>query len=305
MPSDPQLPPGVVAAAETLGSAIGDARVRLGRGLRTLIAGDRPPVRDLDQPIEGDPGLFGPDSATWRIHADGSMLIGGIRALLLQMMEPRTMAGVADHSDFRRHPEDRLAATSHFVAVTTFETTAEADRAFAMVERVHRRVVGTTPEGLAYAANDPHLIAWVHHAEVDSFLRAYRRYGAAPLSTADADRYVAEMAIICERLGGEEPARSVAELDAWLLAIDPELVAGEQARDAARWLMLAPLPLAARPAYAILAPAAVGLLPDRVRAELRLPLVPGLDAVVVQPAARALVRTLAWAIEGAIGADAA
>ena len=167
------------------------------------------------------------------------------------------------------------------------------------------KVVGTTPEGLAYSANDPHLIAWVHHAEVDSFLRAYQRYGAEPLSAADADRYVAEMAVICERLGGEPPARSVAELDAWLAAIRPELAAGNQARDAARWLMLAPLPLAARPAYAVIAPAAVGLLPDWVRDELRLPLVPGLDAAVVQPAARVLVRTLVWAIEGAIEADAA
>jgi uncharacterized protein (DUF2236 family) len=305
MASDPHLPPGVVAAAEAIGSAIGDARIRLGRGLRTLIAGDKPPVRDLNQPVEGDPGLFGPDSITWRVHADGAMLIGGVRALLLQMMHPETMAGVADHSDYRRHPEDRLANTSHFVAVTTFGTTHEADLAFAMVERVHRRVVGTTPEGLAYSANDPHLIAWVHHAEVDSFLRAYQRYGAEPLSAADADRYVAEMAVICERLGGEPPARSVAELDAWLAAVRPELAAGNQARDAARWLMLAPLPLAARPAYAVIAPAAVGLLPDWVRDELRLPLVPGLDAAVVQPAARVLVRALVWAIEGAIEADAA
>jgi uncharacterized protein (DUF2236 family) len=113
------------------------------------------------------------------------------------------------------------------------------------------------------------------------------------------------MAVVCERLGGEPPARSVDELRDWLDAMRPELSAGAQARDAARWLMLAPLPLAARPAYAIIAPAAVGLLPDWVRDELRLPLVPGLDPLVVQPAARALVRTLVWAIEGAIGADAA
>jgi uncharacterized protein (DUF2236 family) len=305
MEPDSHLPPGVVAAAEALGSAIGDVRVRLGRGLRTLIAGDNPPVRDLDQPVEGDPGLFGPDSVTWRIHADGSMLIGGVRALLLQMMHPLTMAGVADHSDYRRHPEDRLANTSRFVAVTTYGTTADAEQAFEMVERVHRRVVGNAPDGRPYAANDPHLIAWVHHAEVDSFLRAYQRYGADRLSTADADRYVAEMAVVCERLGGEPPARSVDELSDWLDAVRPELSAGAQARDAARWLMLAPLPLAARPAYAIIAPAAVGLLPDWVRDELRLPLVPGLDPLVVQPAARALVRTLVWAIEGAIEADAA
>ena len=68
---------------------------------------------------------------------------------------------------------------------------------------------------------------------------------------------------------------------------------------------LAPLPLPSRPAYAVLFPAAVGLLPAWVRNDLRLPSVPGLDPLIVRPAARALVRTLAWAIEGAIEADAA
>jgi len=113
------------------------------------------------------------------------------------------------------------------------------------------------------------------------------------------------MAIVNDRLGGEYAARSVAELDEWMRTIRPELEAGQQARDAARWLMLAPLPLAARPAYGVIAPAAVGLLPAWMREQLRLPLVPSLDPLVVQPAARALIRTLTWAIEGAIEADAA
>lgn len=305
MENKPTLSPGVTAVAEALGSAIGEIRVRVGRELRTIIAGDNPPVRDLTRPIEGDPGLFGPDSVTWRVHADGSMLIGGVRALLVQMMHPLAMAGVAEHSDYRRHPLDRLANTSNFVATTTFGTTEQADAAFALVRRVHERVVGTAPDGRPYSANDPHLISWVHHAEVDSFLRAYRRYGASPISDADADRYVAEMAVINDRLGGEYAARTVAELDAWTESMRPELIVGQQARDAARWLMLAPLPLVARPAYGVIAPAAVGLLSTEMREALGLPSVPALDPLVVQPAARALIRTLAWAIEGAIEADAA
>lgn len=305
MDTDPQLPSGVIAAAEAIGSAIGDARLALGRGLRTMIAGDNPPVRDLGAPIEGDPGLFGPESVTWRIHSDGSMLIAGVRALLLQMMHPLAMAGVADHSDYKRHPLDRLANTSQFVAATTFGTTEQADASFAIVERVHQRVVGTAPDGRPYSANDPHLLSWVHHAEVDSFLRTYQRYGATPLSAADADRYVDEMSIINDKLGGEHAARSVAELDEWMATIRPELIVGQQARDAARWLLRAPLPITARPAFAVIAPAAIGLLPEWVRSALRLPNVPSLDPIIVQPAARALVRTLEWAIEGAIEADAA
>lgn len=291
--------------AESIGAAIGDLRIRVGRELQTLIAGDAPPVRDLTQPIEGDPGYFGPESVTWKVHSDGAMLIGGVRALLVQTMHPLAMAGVAEHSDYKRHPLDRLANTSSFVASTTFGTTEQADAAFALVTRVHERVVGTAPDGRAYSANDPHLLSWVHHAEVDSFLRAYQRYGASPLSPAEADQYVNEMAIVNDRLGGEYAARSVAELNEWMHNIRPELEAGQQARDAARWLMLAPLPLTARPAFGVIAPAAVGLLPTWMREQLKLPFVPALDPLIVQPAARALIRTLTWAIEGAIEADAA
>lgn len=305
MGPEPTLSPGLTAVAQALGSAIGDLRVRVGRELRTLIAGDNPQVRDLTQPIEGDPGLFGPESVTWRVHSDGAMLIGGIRALLVQTMHPLAMAGVADHSDYKRHPLDRLANTSNFVATTTFGTAEQAASSFALVRRVHERVVGTAPDGRAYSANDPHLLSWVHHAEVDSFLRSYQRYGAAPLSAVDADRYVDEMAVINDRLGGDYSAHSVAELDEWMESVRPELEAGQQAKDAAKWLMLAPLPLTARPAFGILAPAAVGLLPTWMREELKLPTVPALDPLVVQPAARALIRTLTWAIEGAIEADAA
>jgi uncharacterized protein (DUF2236 family) len=304
----PDLPLGRLAAPVTapvgaIGSAVdaavGDVRLHLARGLRRMVAGDRPPVRDLSRPVEGDPGLFGPDSVTWRVHADASMLVGGLRALLLQMLHPLAMAGVADHSDYRRHPDRRLARTARFVAATTYGTTEQAEEALEAVRRVHRSVVGTAPDGRPYAASDPHLVAWVHHAEVDSFLRAHQRYSAAPLDRADEDRYVAEMAVLCERLGGEPPARSVAEVRAYFATVRPELHGGRQARDAARWLMVPPLPLAARPAYAVIAPAAVGLLPRWAQRELWLPLLPGVDPVLVRPATRALLRTLSWAVEGA------
>jgi uncharacterized protein (DUF2236 family) len=291
------------AVTGAVDSAVTGVRTQLGRGVRKMVAGDRTPVRDLSRPVEGDPGLFGPDSVTWRIHGDSSMFVGGLRALLLQLLHPLAMAGVAEHSDYRRHPDRRLARTAVFVATTTYGTTEQAEDAFALVRRVHQTVVGTAPDGRPYAASDPHLVAWVHHAEVDSFLRAYQRYGSDPLSAADADRYVAEMAVVCERLGGEPPARSVAELRSYFSSVRPELRAGSQAHEAARWLMVPPLPLAARPAYAVIAPAAVGLLPSWAQRELWLPILPGIDPLVVQPAARALLRTLAWAVEGAFAAD--
>ncbi len=272
-------------------------RRRLASSMRQTIVGDGPPPRDL-RVVSGDPGLFGPGSVTWRVHADASMFIGGLRALLLQTMHPLAMAGVADHSDYRHDPIGRLWRTSIYVGTTTYGTTEEAHAAVAMVKRVHDRVRGIAPDGRPYAANDPHLLTWVHHAEVDSFLAAYQCYGAEPLSPADQDRYVDEMSVLCELFDAEPAARSVAELRAYFAVMEPELHAGAQAREAARWLMVPPLPWTTRLPYAVIAPAAVGLLPGRVRRDLWLPLAPGVDPLLVRPAARALTRSLAWVMGG-------
>jgi uncharacterized protein (DUF2236 family) len=273
-------------------------RAGLADQVRGLVAGDGPPVRDLRLPVTGDPGLFGPHSVTWRVHQDAAMFVGGLRALFLQTLHPLAMAGVADHSAYRDDPLGRLTRTATYVGVTTFGTTHQARDAISSVRRVHDRVVGVTPDGRPYRANDPHLLTWVHHTLVDSFLRAYRRYGSGSLSRAEADRYVDEMAVLADEWGAEPAARSVTELRAYFHAVAPELGATPSARDAARWLCLPPLPLAARPAYAVILPAAVGLLPGSARRSLRLPLAPGVDPLVVRPATTVLLRSLHWVMAG-------
>lgn len=285
---------GLDIASTTIGDAVGGARRDLAIRFRRMVVGEQAPVRDLTAPLTGDPGLFGPDSVTWRIHADSAMFVGGVRALLLQTMHPLAMAGVADHSAFRTDPLGRLNRTASFVGMATFGTTEQAEQVVAMVRSVHRTVVGNAPDGRPYEANDPHLMLWVHHALVDSFLRTYQRYGAARLSDRDADRYVGEMSVLADLLGCEPAATSVAGLRDWFAAERPELRAGSQARDAARWLMVPPLPLAVRPAYGVIVSAAVGLLPGWVRRQLWLPVAPGVDPLVVRPAATALLRTLDW-----------
>ena len=232
------------------------------------------------------------------MHSDAAILIGGIRALLLQTMHPLAMAGVADHSAYRTDPTGRLWRTSAYVGTTTFGTTEQATQAVAIVRRVHESVVGTAADGRAYAANDPHLLGWVHHTLVDSFLRAHQRYGDTPLTAVDADRYVAEQARLAELIGAvdPEPARSVSELRAWMWGIRPELRAGAQARVATRFLLFPPLALATRPPFAVLASAAIGLLPGWVRRDLRIPTVPFADALVVRPSARALSHVVGWAL---------
>ena len=272
------------------------ARLRLQSGLRTTLGG-RPPVPgpEYTRP-EGDPGLFGPDSPVWEVHADPAMLVAGIRALLLQMFHPLAMAGVADHSDYREDPSGRLNRTAHFVTVTTYGSTEAADQAIAGVRRVHDFVTGTAPDGRPYAANDPHLLLWVHVAEIDSFLRSYQRYGRRPLSPAEADRYVDDMAEVAIRLGADVPPRSVAGMRTWLRGMRDQLDIGEQARDTCRFLLSPPkLPLAARAPYTVVAAASIGLLPRWARMELRLPPLPLVDRLAVIPAAKLLVGTLGWA----------
>ena len=293
---------GNVSAAEVLTQRV---RGVLAASIRRQLIGDGTPVRDLTEPIEGDPGLFGPGSATWQVHADAAMLIGGVRALLLQTMHPLAMAGVHDHSAYKTDPMGRLWRTSEYVGTTSFGSTAEAERAVTMVKRVHVKVTGTAPDGRPYAANDPHLMAWVHHALTESFLVAYQRYGAKPLSAQMADRYVAEQAVLAEMLGADVPgpARSVAELQAWMAGIRPELKAGRQAREAVRFLLTPPLPLLTRAPYVVLAAAAVGLLPRHVTNGLRIPVVPLADPLAVRPATKAMSAVIGWAMTAPLPAS--
>jgi uncharacterized protein (DUF2236 family) len=269
-------------------------RLRIQRTVRTFLTGSAaPPRRDQDRL---DPGLFGPDSATWQVHADTSMLIGGLRALLLQSLHPLTMAGVAEHSDFRNDPLGRLQRTAAYIGITTYGSTAEAKAAIRHIRRIHDMVTGTAPDGRPYRANDPHLLGWVHATEVDSFLAAYQRYGGRPLTAARQDAYVAEMAQLGRLVGVRKPPRTTAELRATLDTYRPELSAGRQARDAVRFLLVPPFPLAARPLYGVIAGAAVSLLPWYARRLLWIPIAPGTEPLLVRPAATALVRVLGWAL---------
>lgn len=275
-------------------------RSRLALEVTGLIAGDREPARaaaaDVDPSAPGATGFFGPDSVTWAIHGDSCMLAGGLRALMLQTMHPLAMAGVAQHSNFREAPLDRLANTSRYVGTTIYGTEDQARQAVAVVKRVHERVRGVAPDGRPYAANDPHLLTWVHSTLVDSFLRAYQRYGAHRLSATDADRYVEEQAVLAELFDAEPAARSVAELRAYFTTIRAELAATSDARDTIRFLLAPPLPILARGPYAVIASAAVTMLPRSVRRALWLPVPPTVEPLVVRPAATALVRTVDWVL---------
>jgi uncharacterized protein (DUF2236 family) len=172
----------------------------------------------------GDPGLLGPSSMPWRVHAHFiSMMVGGLSSLMLQALHPRALAAVWDHSNFRHDLKARLGRTAYFVAITTYGGRELALHAIERVNRIHANVKGLMPDGSAYVANEPDLLRWVHLGEVTSFLRAYQSFSLAPLSPDEEDRYMADMAVIGQHLGVQDVPLTKSDSEEALLAYLPDL----------------------------------------------------------------------------------
>ncbi len=225
-------------------------------------------VYERSVPAEpADAGLFGPGSIVWRVHRDRSFPLAGMRALMVQALHPLAMAGVAQHSDWRRDPFGRLAATSGYVLTVTYGDRASANDAAARVRAVHKHVRGTDPEtGLPYAAEDPDLLLWIHAALVESIMTIVQRYGRG-LDPADADRYVAEMVPFAEIVGvpGGMVPRSADALKEYLRSVELVRIT-EAARDAIAVVLDPPgLDDDTRGLWHDLSQVATGTLPDWAR----------------------------------------
>jgi uncharacterized protein (DUF2236 family) len=197
-----------------------------------LTAFPRPPSGgiDYDHPA-GDPGLFGPSCVTWRVHSDFcGMLAGGLCALYLQLLHPRALAGVWDHSNFREDLVGRLRRTTTFVGATTYAPTHDAQAMIERVRMIHSQVHGVDEAGAPYSADDPDLLTWVHVSEMSSFLAGYRAYGPMAVPTHVADAYLDETRRVAEALGARDVPDSVADMDAYIAKVLPSLVFGERSR---------------------------------------------------------------------------
>jgi uncharacterized protein (DUF2236 family) len=184
-------------------------------------------------------GYFGPGCVAWRVSADLSSPVAGLRALLIQALHPLAMAGVDQHSDWRADPVGRLAATSAYLATVLYGERAAADRAAARVRRIHEHVTGADPEtGLAYAASDPDLLLWVHAALVDSGIAGCATFGAE-LSAADADDYVEEMtaAAVIVGIPAHIVPSSASELAGYLESMQPVLRCSAAAKESMAYLL--------------------------------------------------------------------
>src|SRR6266704_825566 len=186
-----------------------------------------------------DDGLFGPASVTWRVSTDLASPVAGLRSLLMQALHPLAMAGVDQHSGWRRDPVGRLAATTAYLTTVTFGDRTAALHAAARVRRIHDHVRGADAvTGRPYAAGDPALLLWVHGALVDSVLAAANLVGTA-LPAADSNRYVAEMVTAAELTG--VPRRlvpsNVPELDLYIASVRPALRCTPAAAESMAYLL--------------------------------------------------------------------
>jgi uncharacterized protein (DUF2236 family) len=251
--------------------------------------GDTPVVRSAD-------ALFDPKSAVWRVHGDvTTMMVGGVAALLLQMLHPAVLAGVWDHSNFRDDMLGRLRRTARFISVTTYASRQEAEAVIAHVRAIHERVRGTLPDGTPYTASDPKLLAWVHATETMSFLDAWIRYGEPRMTLADQDRYFAEMARLAQAMGADPVPASRAEMVRFITHMRRELRTDARTRKVASLILgRHPDNRSTDPLQAIGFQAAIDLLPHWARRMHGLS-GSGLTRPLVQAGTFGIAQTLRWA----------
>ena len=268
---------------------LGAVRARLTDSVLSLFAhGPQPLAHTLDH--LGDPGLLGPDSVSWEVIADSAVMLGGIRALLVQTAHPEVVAGVEHHSTYRTDPLGRLTRTSLYVTETTFGSRPEVEAAVRAVRRAHRPVHGRSERDVAYDANDGDLAAWVHNVLTDSFLAAFQAYGPRRLSPAEADRFVDEQSRIGALLGADPLPRGADELRAWVVG-HPALERSEAQAAAVKFLRKPPLKRPQRAGYELLLQGAVATIPQSLRELIGVKPAPAADAT-----GATMVKALRWAL---------
>jgi uncharacterized protein (DUF2236 family) len=250
-----------------------------------------------ERPVErSSNAMFAPGSVIWRVHGDvTTMMVGGVAALLLQMLHPAVLAGVWDHSNFRDDMLGRLRRTARFIALTTYGDRDEAAALIARVRRIHDHIGGTLPNGTPYSATDPRLLAWVHVTEATSFLDAWIRYAEPRMTARDQDRYFAEIAEVAVALGADPVPRTRAAAQSLVRARRPDLSATHRSAEVARILLgqRASHPAVA-PVQAVTFQAAIDLLPAWAQRMHGLSPSP-LSVPLVRGGALGLARTLRWA----------
>lgn len=233
-------------------------------------------MRNAESTPSSHDGLYAPGSVTWRISSDNALMLGGGRALLMQLAHPLVAAGVGAHSDFLERPVRRLERTMTLTLGLVFGSGAEARASARAVNRAHERVSGRLeqsvpgfPAGTPYRAFDPELLLWVHATLVDSALETYATF-VRPLAAAERDAYWRESWAIGRLLGLSDHAFPPAYPD--FAAYVEEMVASRlqvtaQALELADAVLRPPLRGVPRGVFWPHEVITAGLLPARLRAQ--------------------------------------
>jgi uncharacterized protein (DUF2236 family) len=207
-----------------------------------------------------------------RVHRERVLLVGGQRALVMQLAHPKVAAGVAQHSDFPARAMERLRRTLDLTLATVYGTEEEGRVAADAIRAVHDRVTGTA-EGDPYRADDPGLLQWVNATLIDTTLLVYRRF-VRRLGEEEERRYYRETRESAVLFGIPEevvPEDLEAFRDYVASMLEgPELRASADGRRLVRDVLRPPLPLHWRLPTEAVRLVTLALLPDRIRDLFRL-----------------------------------
>jgi uncharacterized protein (DUF2236 family) len=245
-----------------------------------------------------DSGLFGPGSIVWRVNREGSLLIGGGAAAILQVAHPLVAAGVGEHSRYQVDPWGRLQRTLDITTRIAFGSTEVANKAARAIQMAHKRVhgelpwdAGRFPKGTPYDANDSELQMWVHATLVATSLTVYTRW-VAPLSIAEQRQYYEEQKTMGEAFGvprDEQPPTLADFFDYYDEMLESDALASTPVlHEVADSILHPDLPLGGRPLSDAVALATAGLMTPRWREELGLPWGPNRERLL--EASRFLLR---------------
>jgi uncharacterized protein (DUF2236 family) len=241
-----------------------------------------------------DDGYFGPESVSWRVHREVTVLFGGARALLMQAAHPLVVAGANQTRMYERDPWKRLQRTLILTYTLTFGTKAQAHTAAEKINDVHARINGVDPvTGKRYDALDPELLLYVHACLVDSAL-LFERLTVGALDDDGRQRFHEEQMLAAELclVPRDLIPPTWRGLRAWLadVADRGELQVTEGARRVLH-LFLDPPPEAQwRPVLRGVSRLAYGTLPEAIREMYGLPFGAGRRAALraTFPAIRAV-----------------
>lgn len=211
-------------------------------------------------------GLFADDAVIRRVSSEAILLLGGGRALLMQLAHPQVAAGVADHSGFEQDPFGRLRRTLDATYTIVFGTDEEADLVARKLWAIHEHVTGP-----GYHANDPELLMWVHATLVDTALRVHGRF-LRPLSGKDAARYYQDSIVVAEVLGvpRELQPPDLVSFNRYMRHTVGSLQVSDTARQLADAVLHPRLPFVAEPGMAFARELTAGLLPRPLRQQFGL-----------------------------------